>query len=116
MVERMNRTVGQMLRQYVSEHQIDWDEWLPLCNLAYNSSLHSTTKYTPFFLMFGRELRLPVELVLPPCEPMSTAGAAEDTDSEVDTSKFAERLRQSLRQVYQLVRTNLQQATRQCTS
>jgi transposase InsO family protein len=50
MVERMNRTVGQMLRQYVSEHQTDWDEWLSLCNLAYNSSHSALSSFIPSIL------------------------------------------------------------------
>ena len=49
MVERMNRTLGTMLRQYVNEQQTDWDEWLPHCAMAYNSSRHSTTGCTPTY-------------------------------------------------------------------
>ena len=31
MVERMNRTLEAMLRQYVAEDHRDWDRWLPHC-------------------------------------------------------------------------------------
>ena len=34
MVERMNRTLGSYLRQYVSAEQDDWDDLLPLCAMA----------------------------------------------------------------------------------
>ena len=34
MVERLNRTIGSMLKLYVDNDQSDWDEWLPLCNMA----------------------------------------------------------------------------------
>ena len=61
----MNRTIGAMLRQYVNEKQTDWDTHLPLCELAYNSTVQKSTKFTPNMLMFGREFRLPLELILP---------------------------------------------------
>ena len=60
MVERLNRTIGTMLRLYANKDQSDWDEWLPLCNMAYNGSVHSSSGYSPFFLMYGRDLRLPI--------------------------------------------------------
>jgi hypothetical protein len=110
MVERLNRTVGQMLRQYVSENQQDWDRWLPLCGLAYNGSVHSSTGYTPFFLMFGRELRLPVELVLPPPDNLPELQTPDNDSGDVE--HFVGRMRQALRHVYGLVRDNLNQAAR----
>ena len=52
----MLRTVGQ-------EDKKDWDEKLPKIILAYRSSVHSSTKFTPHFLMFGREIQLPIDLM-----------------------------------------------------
>ena len=68
MVERFNRTLGGILRQFVSSPQDDWDELLPMCMcaLAYNSSRHSSTSYSSNFLMFGRDFRVQLELMLPP--------------------------------------------------
>ena len=37
LVERLNRTMGSMLRQYVNDSQTDWDYWLPFICMAYNS-------------------------------------------------------------------------------
>ena len=45
-----------------SQNQKDWDMYLPLLVLAYNSSLHCTTKCTPSKMMLGRELRLSIDL------------------------------------------------------
>ncbi|KAF6779567.1 hypothetical protein AHF37_00897 [Paragonimus kellicotti] len=41
--------------------------------LAYRASIHTTTRYTPAYLTFGRELRLPLELLspIPPLEALS---------------------------------------------
>ena len=35
---------------------LSWDKWLPYILLAYRSRIHSSTKYTPFELMFGRKM------------------------------------------------------------
>ena len=61
MIERMNRTLQDMLAKYVSHHQRDWDEHLPLVMMAYRSSIHASTQYTPFCLLFGHEMRLPID-------------------------------------------------------
>jgi hypothetical protein len=62
-VERSNRTIESMLSKYVSQNQRDWDEHLPMLMLAYRSTVHESTGYTPNYLMFGRELNLPIDLV-----------------------------------------------------
>ena len=63
LVERMNRTLIQMLSAHVNEHHNDWDIHLQQCLLAYRSSVHSSTLQTPAKLMFGREMRLPIDLM-----------------------------------------------------
>ena len=93
MVERMNRTLGAMLRQYTSENQDDWDEYLPYCALAYNSSYHSSTSYSPNFLMFGREFRVPLELVLPvPDEDLAMKTGENSVDHVVRKMQIAMQL------------------------
>ena len=62
-IERWHRTLSQMLRTVVAEDQRDWDECLGACLLAYRTSVHATTKLTPFFLQHGREAILPVDII-----------------------------------------------------
>lgn len=57
--ERTNQTLEQYLRHYVNDHQDNWADLLPMAQLAYNTSKHSTTEVTPFFAVHGREARLP---------------------------------------------------------
>ena len=64
-VERFHRTLGDMLRSVVDDTQKDWDDCLPACLLAYRTSVHATTRLTPFFLMHGREAMLPIDLIFP---------------------------------------------------
>ncbi|CAG2206517.1 unnamed protein product [Mytilus edulis] len=64
MVERFMRTIGNMLSPFVSVHQKDWDQYVPLIMMVYRPSEHETTGATPCQMMFGREIKLPVDLVL----------------------------------------------------
>ena len=62
--ERFNKTLADMMSQYVSEDHKDWDRYLPHLVFAYNSSVHSTTGYTPFYLLHGFEPELPLDAAL----------------------------------------------------
>jgi hypothetical protein len=63
MVERYIKTVEEHLRKVVASHHRDWDARLPVFLLAYRASTHDTTRLTPANLVFGRELRLPGDLL-----------------------------------------------------
>ena len=63
MVERFNRTLLDMLATTAHNHPSDWDLYIRKVCLAYNSSIHSSTGFSPFFLMFGREVKLPIDLM-----------------------------------------------------
>jgi len=64
-VERYHRTLGQMLRTTITGNQNTWEDKLPYTLMAYRTSVHNTTKFTPFFLMHGREAYLPVDVIFP---------------------------------------------------
>ncbi|KAK3104661.1 hypothetical protein FSP39_007335 [Pinctada imbricata] len=63
MVERFNRTLTSMLSAFVNENHNDWDEQLPFVMMAYRSSVHETTGYTPNALMLGREMCTPLDIM-----------------------------------------------------
>lgn len=62
MVERFNRTIGECIGKLLSDKEKEWDEYLDAVLLAYRTSKHETTGFTPFQLIYGRRARLPVEL------------------------------------------------------
>ncbi|CAJ1087311.1 unnamed protein product [Xyrichtys novacula] len=62
--ERFNHTLFNMLRSLETDKQNHWPEYLPELVHAYNNTAHSATGYAPSFLMFGRHLRLPVDIGL----------------------------------------------------
>ena len=64
MIERFNRTLEDMISKYLVADQRSWDESLPLLLLAYRSSTHESTGFSPALLFFWREPRLPLDLLL----------------------------------------------------
>ena len=53
-VERANRTIVERLHAFVNSRKDDWQKYLHLFEFAYNNTVHSATKTTPFFLNYGR--------------------------------------------------------------
>ena len=49
-VEHFNRTLLDMLSTTMGNHPSDWDQSIRKLCLAYNSIVHSSTGFTPFFL------------------------------------------------------------------
>ena len=54
-----------MISAYVSENQRDWDQKLDQLTFAYNTATHEGTKHSPFYLMFGRKPKVPLDLMRP---------------------------------------------------
>ena len=59
--ERYNRMLVSMLTHYCQEDPKEWDTYTSFVTNAYNTSVHATTLYTPYELMFGRQPVLPVD-------------------------------------------------------
>jgi hypothetical protein len=68
MVERCNKTLIQMLTNFVSseENYRDWNDHLPFVMAAYKATEHSSTCCTPNLLMLGRNIEYPIDLMVGP--------------------------------------------------
>jgi transposase InsO family protein len=60
LVERFNRTLCESLAK-LSLTNKDWDLYVASTLFAYRTSKHSTTKMEPFYLVYGRSARLPMD-------------------------------------------------------
>ena len=65
LVERFNRTLLMMLAMFVGENRDNWDDLLPAVMMAYRRSVHESTGFSPYRLMFGEECTLPMDVGLP---------------------------------------------------
>ncbi len=75
--ERANRTLEEMLRAYVSPYQDDWDQHLLAVEFAYNNSEQASTKYSPFYLMYGEHPHVPMPFLSPGRSGNVVASGAE---------------------------------------
>ena len=64
MCERANKTLLDMLGTMEEENKKQWRMSLSALQYAYTATVHAITRYSPFYLMFGRHPRLVGYIVL----------------------------------------------------
>jgi len=65
--EIANRKIEEMIRCFVNFSKDNWDEHLVDFEVAYNSSVHATTSFSPFYLTYGNQPRvIPIETMHSP--------------------------------------------------
>ena len=65
-VERLNSTIAQSLRTYANSHT-NWPKLLPGIMMAFRMSpATQSTQYSPYELIFGKQMRLPIDTSLTP--------------------------------------------------
>ena len=64
-VERMNQTIIRMIGKLEQDKKACWSEHLLEMLAAYNGTRSAVTGYSPYFLLFGRKSRMPVDCLFP---------------------------------------------------
>ena len=98
LTERFNSTLAKMLAMFIGETGYEqWDAYLPHLTFAHNSSRHSTLGVLPYFLMFGREPILPMDLTFVRASPSLPLEGHKDR----------------MREAFEMVRKNLEKRQEQ---
>ena len=62
MVERMNRVILQQLSCLIGDDISRWDDMLPLVMSAYRACVHNSTGVSPYYMVYGEEMRMPADI------------------------------------------------------
>lgn len=63
--ERYNAVILDTISHYVNQCHSDWDKYLPAIQFAYRTTpATNSVGFSPFFLLYGREARLPLDVTL----------------------------------------------------
>ena len=95
--ERMHSTLHAMLSMYSNVAQNNWTEVLPFIQRAHNTYFSSTMHETLFFLMVGRQARLPIDITI----------GIPHVGRSTTTEEFAHFTRENLQIAFELARRNL---------
>lgn len=96
-VERFNRTLLGMLGTLKTQEKAHWKDFVRPLVHAYNCTKHETTGYTPYELMFGRQPRLPVDLIF---------NTSVNREGPKFHSQYVQSLKTHLQESYKLAQKN----------
>ena len=96
-VERYNRTLLQLIRSFLRSNQKSWDEHLQQLAGAIRSTINRTTGFTPNLMMLGREILLPVNLMI----------GESETQDWMFPAEYVNKLQHIMKHVHTLARENL---------
>ena len=99
--ERFNRTLMNMLGTLPEDKKKDWKKFIPPLVYAYNSTCHDSSGFSPYFLLFGREPRLPID---------AHFGTLLPSASSSSKVSYVGKLRSRLNQAYEIAGKELAQA------
>jgi hypothetical protein len=63
-IEVVNKTVTLLLHVVIQKNLKNWEDCLPFIEFAYNYSVHSTTGFSPFEIVYGFNHLTPTNLIL----------------------------------------------------
>ena len=89
-VERMNQTIIRMISKLEEDKKACWSKHLPELLMAYNATCSAVTGYSPYYLLFGRRPRIPVDYVFPTLHDLP-----HQTKMEVSVAAMQKRLKEA---------------------
>ena len=87
LTERCNQTLINVLTKYVNSQKNNWDKLIKWALMSYRANKQASTKYSPFFLLVGKQIRLPIENDIDPLDNTheSEYGIEEEIDQRLQS-------------------------------
>ena len=76
-VEATNKNIQKIIQKMTVTYK-DWHDMLPFAHHGYHTSAQTSTRETPYSLVYGIEVVLPIEVQIPSLRIMKDAGLNED--------------------------------------
>ena len=89
-VEHMNQMIIRMIGKLEEYRKACWSEHLPELLMAYNDTHSAVTRYSPYYLLFGRRPRIPVDYLFP-----TLRDSPHQTKMEVSVAAMQKRLKEA---------------------
>ena len=86
----MNQMIIHMIGKLEEDKKACWSEHLPELLLAYNTTRSTVTGYSPYYLLFGRRPRIPVDYLFP-----TLHDSPHQTKMEVSVAAMQKRLKEA---------------------
>lgn len=99
-VERFNQTLLQMLKTLTERQKANWKDSLSKLIYAYNCSRCEVTGFSPFYLLYGRSPRLPVDMLF--------NLTSEQGDNNLHN--YMEKWKRGMEEAYEITRENAHKA------
>ena len=100
-LERFHQTLKSMLTKFCLENTCDWDEGIPYVLYAIRSAKQESLGYSPYELLFGRDIRGPLKLL--------QESRLDERDS-VTLSEYVVKMKDRLKSAQELAKKNLLEA------
>ena len=91
-VERLNQTIGTMLKTHVNASGTDWDLWLPTVLMGFRSAINSDLKKSPYEIVYGTNM------------PNSFNKPVDPQSIDANIDDYFTKLRSTLRNTHKQIR------------
>ena len=105
LVERFNQTLKRMLKKAAMDNVKDWDKFVPYLLFAYREFPQASTGFSPFELIYGRQVRGPLDILKESWEA--------STKSDESVVSYVLPVQEKLAKMSKLVQENMAGAQRE---
>ena len=98
-MDNPSRTIINMLKTLNDKEKTNWNTSIIKLAFAYNSTINKSTGFSPYFLMFGRSARLPIDSIF---------GIEPEKSNTKTYNKFVEEWQEKMKTVVEIAQGNIE--------